>query len=126
MNLFQWLTLPPLGLLLLWELLSLWRVPGTRGVRLVRLAIWAAVTLAIAQPDLVQRMANSIGIGRGADVVLYLLVFAFLGTSFYFYARYVRLQRQMTQVVRHLALQEAHRGRVDSLGPGARREPPVE
>jgi hypothetical protein len=62
----------------------------------------------------VQQLATAIGIGRGADVVLYLFVLAFLATAFYFYSRTVQLQRQVTQLVRHIAIQEARRGTSDS------------
>jgi hypothetical protein len=55
-------------------------------------------------------MATAVGIGRGADAVLYLFVFAFLVTAFYFYARQVKLQRQVTELVRHIAIHEARRG----------------
>ena len=71
----------------------------------------AAAAIAIARPDLPQLAASTLGINRGADLVMYLLCLSFLVLSFYFYARYVRLQRQVTEVIRHLAIQEARRGR---------------
>ena len=36
---------------------------------------------------ILQSIANLLGIGRGTDVLLYLLVFVFLGTSFFLYSR---------------------------------------
>jgi hypothetical protein len=117
MNLFQWVTLSALGLLLLWELARLARGPVSRGAWLLRVVTWASAAAAIADPDLVQRVAVSLGIGRGADIVLYCYVLAAPALAFYFYARYVRLQRQLTEVVRHIALQEARRGDVEG-GPG--------
>jgi small membrane protein len=42
--------------------------------------------------------------------VLYLFVVAFLFAAFYFYSRSVKTERQLTQVVRHIAVMEAKRG----------------
>jgi len=77
---------------------------------LIRCAIWLAVTAAVHRPDLVERVAGVLGIGRGADVVLYLFVVAFLATSFYFLSRYERLQSQVTELVRLHAIDHARRG----------------
>jgi hypothetical protein len=114
MTLFQWIALSVLGALLLWELIRLWLGPVARGAWFVRFIVWLAAGVAIYEPGFVQIVAGAIGIGRGADVVLYLFVLAFLATSFYFYARSVRVQRQITQLVRHLAIQEARRGGRDT------------
>ena len=108
MTLFQDLALSALGALLLGEILTFGR--GGRGFKLIRCAGWLGAALAIAFPDVVSEIGALVGIGRGADLVMYLFILAFLGVTFYFYSRYVRLQRQLTEVVRHLALREARRG----------------
>jgi hypothetical protein len=110
MNLFQWLMLPVLATAFLADVIGLVRKPGGRSLRLVRAAVWVVAALAIANPEFPQAVANLFGIGRGADLVLYLSVVAFLGVSFYFYSRYFRLQGQLAEVVRHLAIQNARRG----------------
>jgi small membrane protein len=110
MSPFQWLALSVLGALLLRELLSLRRGHVHRGPWVVRCLTWLSAAAAIIHPQSVQKLAEWIGVGRGADAILYLVTLAFLLVSFYFYSRYVRLQRQLTQVVRHLAIQEARRG----------------
>jgi hypothetical protein len=109
-NLFQWLTLPALGGLFLWEAVGFTRGRGSRGFRLVRGLVWLAAALAIAYPQITSDLATAVGISRGTDLVLYVFVLAFLGMTFYFYARCLRLQRDLTQVVRHLAVREARRG----------------
>jgi small membrane protein len=107
---FQLVALIALGGLLVRELVGLVRgSPGGR-VRLARCGVWSAAAVAILQPDLVQRAAELLGIGRGADAVLYLFVLAFLWVSFALYSSQLRLQRQLTQVVRHVAIREAVRG----------------
>jgi hypothetical protein len=113
MNLFQWLALPAILVVLLAEFVGLVRHQGSRRMRLFRCVIWTMAAVGIADPNLLQATATRVGIGRGADLVLYLFVLAFLGVSFYFYSRYVRLQRQLTDVVRYLAIQNARRSEID-------------
>lgn len=111
MNLFQWITLPLLGVLFLWEVRNvLFRRPSFRLDRLIRCVVWAGAFVAIADPNLTVTVANFVGINRGTDLVLYAFVLAFLGVSFYFYSRSLRLERQVTDLVRHLAIAEARRG----------------
>jgi hypothetical protein len=110
MNLFQIVALSLLALLAVVELFGLRR--GGFGVRagLVRICVWLAAAIAVAQPSLLQQLANWLGIGRGTDVLLYGLVFAFFGTTFFLYSRTVQLQRQITQLVRRHAIDGARRG----------------
>jgi hypothetical protein len=89
----------------------------------VRCLVWLAAAVGIAFPQLLTQIALALSIGRGADLVLYLSVLAFLATSFYFYSRCVSLQRQMTQLVRHLAVREARRGAEDVNGTAREPEP---
>lgn len=122
MNLFQWITLPILGLLLLRDGLGLvLGRPSFRRDRLVRWLVWGAAFATIANPNLMVVVATTIGIGRGTDLVLYLFVLAFLGSAFYFYSQNVRLHRQLTDVVRHMAIQEARKESAPS--PAASPEP---
>ena len=108
MNLFQWLTVPPLAVLALFDLSrALVRRPRFRPDLLLRAAVWAAGAVAIADPMITVRLARAIGIERGTDLVVYVFALAFLGTSFFFYSRLVRMQRQITELVRHIAIQEA-------------------
>jgi hypothetical protein len=109
MTLFQDIALSALGLLLAGEVIT-FRRGGSRSFKLLRCAVWLSAMLAIAFPEAVSFLGTEVGIGRGADLVTYLFILAFLGVTFYFYSRYVRLQRQLTEVVRHVALREARRG----------------
>ncbi len=110
MNLFQWFALSALGLILLVEAIGWLRRPGMRRARTFRCLIWIAAAVAIYDPGLPQRAATAVGITRGADLVFYLAVLGFLGVSFYFYAGQVYLQRQVTELVRHIAIREARQG----------------
>jgi hypothetical protein len=113
-NLFQWLSISFLAALLVWEVCWFLRGRVLRGPWIVRCCVWVAAAVTIAYPELAQELADRVGIHRGTDLVLYLFVFALLGLAFYFYSRYVKLQRELTEVVRHVAVREARRG-----GPGA-------
>jgi len=111
MNTFQYVALAGLSLMVLWELLR--RRGGISGrLWLMRVGVWLAAMTAVAQPLLLQKLANLLGIGRGADVLLYLLVFAFFGSGFFLYAKTIQLQRQLTQLVRVQAIASARRGEV--------------
>jgi hypothetical protein len=73
----------------------------------IRLAITVAAIVCIARPNLTTTLAQILGIRRGTDLVLYIFCLAFLATSLYFYARQTRLQAQLADVVRHMAIREA-------------------
>jgi hypothetical protein len=69
----------------------------------------------VIQPDLTTRIASLLGIGRGADLMLYLLI---LGTSWGLLSMYMRLRavrRDMTLLVRRMALHDAERQHPDHL-----------
>ena len=79
-------------------------------IGVLRAVIWLAAATAIGFPNITQHIANAAGIDRGADLVFYAFVLAFLGTTFYFYGRHVKAERQLTELVRQLALERAQRG----------------
>lgn len=110
MNLFQIMAVVVLGTAILWEGIRLLRSARGRGLRAARLFVWLSASAAIAYPEFPQRVAEYLGIGRGADAVLYLFVLAFLWVSFFLYSRQLRLQRQITQLTRHLAIRDAQHG----------------
>ncbi|GAA4421568.1 DUF2304 domain-containing protein [Bremerella cremea] len=116
MILFQWGALLVIAAILLLEVVQAWRQRRLTWVTLTRLAIWSAAAVGISFPEMVTRFANSIGVGRGADALIYLVTLAFIATTFYFYSRYLRLQRQLTDLARYLTIQEAKRPGAASSG----------
>jgi hypothetical protein len=107
MTWFQ-ITFLPIGVLL--SLISLRRfLRGGRGRRiaLLSLFVWTAAVLAVAWPDLTTRIARILGIGRGADLLIYLLSLAFAVSAFHFYNRVHQLESSITDLVREIALREA-------------------
>jgi hypothetical protein len=69
--------------------------------------LWIAAAIAIAAPDVLVQIAHLLGIGRGADLVLYLSILFMFVAVFLSYLRFRRLEEQMTRIVRHLAIREA-------------------
>jgi small membrane protein len=90
--------------------------------RVVVAGLLLAFMTAVAVPDLTQRAANLLGVGRGTDLTLYcfILVATFVGIMLY--AKVVRLHRALTVVVRELALLHAREGTTRAPGPDARRD----
>lgn len=66
--------------------------------------LWIAAAVGIAYPELSAHIARAIGIQRGADLVLYSAVLAVFIVSFIFYLRVRRVEEQITQLVRQIAL----------------------
>jgi hypothetical protein len=110
MTAFQWVVVPVLLGLFAWDVRHLGKGPLTTGSRLMRMFLWLTAAVAILRPDWVQAIAQMLGIGLGANLVLYLFALAFLWTSFFLYARIVRLRQDLTEVVRQLAWLRARRG----------------
>lgn len=75
--------------------------------KLIMVALAAAAVTSILYPQLTTKVANLVGVGRGADLVLYLLVAVFLYVTVGFYLRFRDLERQLTVIARRLAIDEA-------------------
>lgn len=69
--------------------------------------VWLAATFAIVRPDATAEVAKALGIGRGADLVLYCAVVLMMVGFLMIYVRLRQLRRELTQIVRHMALREA-------------------
>ena len=69
--------------------------------------VWIVAGVAIAWPQLTASAARRLGIGRGADLVLYCAVVVMMVGFLMVYSRLRQVRRDLTLVVRHLALLEA-------------------
>ena len=105
MNVFQWVFLIFCGVQLV---TALARVRRTHSAVAVMFAgAWLAATVLLVHPPLATYLAGVIGIGRGADLVLYTLGFIFIWAHYGHYVRYRRLEENVTQLVRELAIERA-------------------
>jgi transaldolase len=107
MTAFQWITISLLLAVVVMTGIAITRARLTRRAGLAWLALWFAALIAIAFPKLAIRAAHVLGIGRGADLVLYVsILFTFIG-FFLLYLRYRRVTEQLTSIVRHIAISDA-------------------
>lgn len=75
--------------------------------RIVSLVFATCWTLAVIAPDdIVTRVANLVGVGRGTDLVLYLLVVAFLFSTVSTRQSIHDLEDRLAQLTRELALRQ--------------------
>lgn len=69
-------------------------------------------------PDLTNEIAALVGIGRGADLLLYCFVIATLIVTFSLHLRLRAGLQQTTELARHMAIQNARRPRPAPPVPG--------
>jgi hypothetical protein len=75
-----------------------------------------AGAVAVVFPQVADRAANLVGVGRGADLVMYISVIAVMFVLLHYYVKFVELQRQVTQLTRELAILRAE---IDRVAPPA-------
>jgi len=72
--------------------------------------LWMSAAVVIALPNIASWAARLLGIGRGADLVLYVLAFACILLVRYFYHKQRRMEIVITELVRREAITAAVRG----------------
>jgi small membrane protein len=82
---------------------------GTAPKRVVAagLLLWTFGAIATIWPHTVADLAHALGVGRGADLLLYMTTLSLAVVCFYMYARFRRVERQLTLLVRRLAMDAA-------------------
>lgn len=75
--------------------------------RIIMLGFLVAAASSVFFPEAWTWLANLFGIGRGADLLLYLLVLAFFGLMASSYRRFRQLENTLTELARQLALATA-------------------
>ena len=106
---FQSILLPLVGLLLAGSLWAMVRGWAGRREGLIWSAVWLATGVAVLWPQVTTSMADILGIGRGADLVFYCAVVIMMIGFWTIYIRLRRVRRDVTLLVRHLAILEAER-----------------
>jgi hypothetical protein len=76
----------------------------TRLLRAVMLVVVATGATFVWMPDQANAVAAAVGIGRGADLMLYLWVVITFAVILLLYLRIIKLERQITALTRALAL----------------------
>jgi len=71
------------------------------------LVLWVGAAVVILYPNSTVFVARHLGIGRGADLVLYLGAILIFYLIFRMFVRLEQMDRNMTKIVRALALRQA-------------------
>jgi small membrane protein len=79
--------------------------------RLAVLGLLAAGALFVINPDLTTRLAHSVGVGRGTDLLLYLFCLASITVFLKLYKKHRTVEEKLTEVARQVAL-------LGAQGPG--------
>jgi hypothetical protein len=84
--------------------------------RIAFLGLTLLIVLAVLFPDVLTGIANTVGIGRGADLVIYLVSIGLLFFSVSAYLKFGDLDRRITLLSRHIALLES-KGNLGKIDP---------
>ncbi|GHG57720.1 hypothetical protein GCM10011331_25950 [Flavimobilis marinus] len=87
--------------------------------RLMLLGFVLAAAVSVMVPQWLSAVANRLGVGRGADLLLYALVIAFLSYISTSHRRMNQLSAKITALTRELTLTEARLEDERRAGPGA-------
>ncbi|GAB4432229.1 MAG: DUF2304 family protein [bacterium] len=70
------------------------------------LLFWISVLLAIIFPEETNKIARFFNITRGADFFIYISIIVIFYLLFRFYERLEKIEQNITEIVRHIALKE--------------------
>ena len=106
---FQWIFGLVCAVLALRHFVRACRGRGSRWASLFWAIVWATAAAVIFRPGITSEFAAALGIGRGADLVIYLAILGGVFVTRYFYNRMRRLENLLTQMVRARAIETASR-----------------
>ena len=86
-------------------------------------AMLAAGGFAVIFPGETDRIANFVGVGRGVDLITYVIEVTVLFVLLHYYTKFVELQRQLTDVVRELSIARGELEELKASASSATREP---
>jgi len=89
-----------LAVFVIWQKIT---SPAVRRTALIILAIGAYFVL---QPEHANTVAHLVGVGRGADLLMYLWVVVTFSAVLVLYLKIVEMSRMLTELARRLALSE--------------------
>jgi hypothetical protein len=84
--------------------------------RIAFLGLTIFIILAVLFPGVLTDIANTLGIGRGADLVLYLVAIGLLFFSVSTYLKFGDMDRRITLLSRHISLLES-KGEIGRIDP---------
>ena len=72
-------------------------------------SIWVFVALVSVFPVIIEKAAEFVGIGRGVDLVVYTAVFALFYLMFKIYVRVNKVEKEISQIVRKIAIDKVEK-----------------
>jgi len=109
MNTFQWFSIPICVGLAIVAFVRRRALPG-RAPGMFWVLLWFAAATVIAVPQISTLVARWAGIGRGADLILYVAALSGMLIARYLYCRQRRMEILVTELARREALRNAQRG----------------
>lgn len=85
------------------------RVLLRAGTRLAAIGLFIAAVASIADPNIPQTVAEWVGVGRGTDLLLYLLVVVFAMSTMGLYFRLREMEDRVRKLARAIAISESIR-----------------
>ncbi len=78
------------------------------GIReyLLWVIFWLGAGLVIIYPETANFVANLVGVGRGADVMVYTSIIAIFYFVFRILVRQEKMEKNITKVIRHIAIKD--------------------
>ena len=107
MNAFQIILLCVLAVAGLFTVVAGLRRSIGRPTAIILLLILLVGSLATIDPDRTTTVARALGVNRGTDLILYLMTLIVLQGFVIFYLRLRKVRRELTLLVRRLAILEA-------------------
>jgi hypothetical protein len=74
---------------------------------LVLVVVLGLAALAVVFPELTNDIAHAVGVGRGADLITYLVEVGLLFVIVHYYTKFIEMQAQITLLVREIAILRA-------------------
>ena len=91
-----------------WFLANRTKAHARAGVRIIVIIFSLIATVTILFPELANDVANVLGVGRGADLILYLLTTLFLFFVLSYYIRVHEDNKRIVVLARKIAILEAN------------------
>jgi len=114
MKYFQILSLAIISILILFTLAGIYKQESRNRYGFYWLLVWTTAAIALSNPNGTTYIANALGIDRGADFIFYCAVLGGMVGFFILYSRLRQLNRELTLLVRELALRDARQPISDS------------
>jgi small membrane protein len=77
------------------------------GYRLLAVVFFIAASGFVLFPNSTTKIAHALGVGRGADLLLYVALFAGIHAFLLLYLKTRRLERKITELIRTMAIRDA-------------------